>query len=58
VSFNHLVPGSSVGAGESSRFVYIKTRAQKYAETGQTIIVFAGGGPGGSVTLKTFRPVY
>jgi hypothetical protein len=57
VSFNHAPPGT-ISTGESSRFVFIKTKAKQYQLTGQTVILFTGAGPGGSVTLKTFRPVY
>jgi hypothetical protein len=59
VSFNHLAAGSSIAASESSRFVYIKTRAKQYTLTGQTLIVYTGGpAGGGTITLKTFRPAY
>jgi hypothetical protein len=59
VSFNHLVPAASISPGESSRFVFVKTRAKEYKLSGKTLIVYTGGSAGGgTITVETFRPIY
>jgi hypothetical protein len=56
VSFNHVT--TSIGPGESSRFVYIGAGTKLYKLSGQTLLVYKTKSGGGTIPLKSFAPVH